>query len=201
MVRRIQVRPDVPLIGELDPEARMATWPTNLRIKGMFFTHLIEILGADAAKLLAKLDDPPRNDRYLPFVDYPQLDHARLFIAAARKKFPGVGLHEAMRQLGRANYDAFLTSTVGQVMASMTKDAQQALARLPDALKLVHPVGTITTARLGDRSTKIVYRGYVGWLDCTMIGTVESIVTRFASPPTIDIEWINDMDADYVVKW
>jgi hypothetical protein len=26
-------------------------------------------------------------------------------------------------------------------------------------------------------------------------------VTRFASPPTIDIEWINDMDADYVVKW
>lgn len=137
MLRRIQVRPGVPLVVDLDPIARMAKWPETLRIKGMFFTHLVEILGSDATPLLAKLDDPPRNGRYLPFVDYPQLDHAKLFVAAARKKWPHATLHEAMRQLGRANYDAFLTSTVGQVMASTTKDASQALDRLPDALKLV----------------------------------------------------------------
>lgn len=179
----------------------MATWPTHFRIKGMFFTHLVEILGSEAPAFIAKLREPPRMARYLPFVGYPQLDHARMFLAAARKKYPGVALPEGMRQLARSNYDAFLSSTVGQVMASMTKTASQALDRLPDAMKLAHDSGVITTARLGERSTKISYRGYVGWLDSTMIGSVEAIVTRFAEAPSIDVELLAEFDADYIVRW
>ena len=188
-------------MADIDPDAFMATWPTHHRIKGMFFTHLVDILGDDAAAFIKTLREPPRAGRFLPFVGYPQLDHARLFLAAARKKSPSVNVHEAMRQLGRENYDAFLTSTVGQVMASMVKTAAQALDRLPDALKLVHPVGHIVTTRVDDRSTKITYRGYVGWLDSTMIGSVEAIVARFAGPASIDVEILDDFDADYLVRW
>lgn len=201
MVRRFTVGPSDVLVSDGDPASKIATWPDGPMLRGMFFRHLLEILGPDAPPLIGKGSEPPRAGKYLPFMNYPQKDHARLFLAAARKKYPHEPLPQAMRLLGRQNYAAFLSTTVGQVMASLVRDAKGALLKLPDALAMVHPAGRITAESIGDRRVRIVFRGYVGWLDITMVGTVEAIVMHYTAAPTLDVTMHSDSDADFIVSW
>jgi uncharacterized protein (TIGR02265 family) len=175
--------PGSPFEGSADVEAIIATIPRSYVVKGMFCSRFIELLGADYRAVEPQLLAAPRAGRFVPFKDYPQADYMRLSAAAALKRFPRVGLREAVRCLARDDLATFASSMFGKVVLALAGDARSTLLRTPDAYARVAPGAGVTAADIDTSTTRILFAGYRGMPEYT-IGQFEGVVLSFGGSPT-----------------
>ena len=168
-----------PLDFPIDRDARLARFPPDATLKGMFFSRLLDLGGRHVEAERPRLTKPPRTGHYLPFGDYPQVDFARLSFAAATGLYPGVPLAEGQRRLARHDFATFAASAVGRVSLAMMGDAESALLRLPSAYAAVLRGGTLDARRVEPEVVEIVFRNFFGSVDCYPIGTVEGVAAYF----------------------
>lgn len=186
--QRSRVLPGVPLVGKADPEARVAAVPAGVTTKGMYLADLMSQLDTNRIdEVWPKLQAPPRHQKYQAFLDYPFADALRWLHAVARHKYPGRGLLEGLRLLGRDTVKVFVASQAGRVVRSMTLGARESLLRMPAMWKVTDPAHHVVAHELGAGSVHFEVRGFPGWIDCGLIGTLEQVVLSRHAQPEIEV--------------
>jgi len=197
---KLSVQPSRWLEGEIDVEARLDRVPSDFLVKGMFFTHLVELLGTEWDAVSRSLVSSPDGGRYLPFRDYPQRDYSRVAYAASQHLFPKVPAPEAARRVARLDFQAFASSRIGRISLTLISDAETALSKIPQLYALSIKGGQVTGEPIDD-GFRLHYRDFYGWVDCYPIGTIEGFVMHYGENPRIDVEVMGDNEAVYEVRW
>lgn len=199
-MRPFTVTPSTPLKTTFDPEDRIARAAPGVTVKGMFIAPHAEAAGAAFREIEPRLLKPPRDGRYVGYMDYPLADYYRVVFAGAARAHPHLPLAEACRQAARAHIQAFAGSTVGKVMLAMITDARGALLALPQMFARGSQ-GIVVEAEPRDDGVRVEMRRIGGVQDCSAIGTIEGCVIFYGSEPTIDVELISTEHAAYEVTW
>jgi uncharacterized protein (TIGR02265 family) len=161
----------------------------------MFFSALVA--GAKARGMAL----PSARERYTPFNFYPVTELACLLVEAADRFFPGRSPRHALRALGRAGPDAFLTSTLGKVTLGSTEGAQAAIAALANAYELNLRPSRVATLGSGPtwavvRMDKVPY-----FLDSHHVGTFEGVLRFAGVQGTVRIASRSPSSADLLLAW
>jgi uncharacterized protein (TIGR02265 family) len=167
---------------------RVAAVRSEITTKGMYLADLVARLDPLAVeRMWPTLQTAPRHGKYQPFLDYPFADALRWLHAVARHRNPNVPLLEALRLLGRDTVKVFLASRAGQVVRSMTLGPREALLRMPAMWKVTDPMHTVVASEPRAGSVHFEVRGFPGWIDCGLIGTLEQVVLSRDVQPEIDV--------------
>jgi uncharacterized protein (TIGR02265 family) len=157
-----------------DAEAYLAAVPKGALIKGYFGATVL------AAAKQRKVTLAHAAERYLPFLEYPLVDHDRLLVEAAGAFWPDVSLRQGLRKIGRAAVQSLLETTFGKaLLGGLTQpDAvARALASLARAYPttLSKPTPTAEVIETGERSA--IFRARDTWilLDSQQIGILEGL--------------------------
>jgi uncharacterized protein (TIGR02265 family) len=192
MTEELLIRPAHQLTGDFDPEERAREIPPSFVLKGMFFARLVERAGPSWEAIQPTLESPPRGGRYVAFSNYPQSDYERLTAFVARKLHRQVGLREAIRRLGRDDFDVFAISTLGRVVLAVVGDARAALLKIPYVYSKVAPGDWSVRAEELDAGTIRVefLPNYGSWE--YQVGQLEGIVTAFDRAPALRVALLPD---------
>jgi len=196
--RRTQrIRPDVPLLGDVDAEERFARFPSSHLMKGMFFNRMVALGGARAyTDVESRLVKRPQLGRYLPFSDYPQVDFSRLAHHVAITKFPQLEVVESMRRLARQDIETFAQSAVGSVMLALVGgDPRVGLLKLPEMYRASLKGGEVRARQLGSDVIELSFRDFYGWLDCYPIGHIEGLVAHCGQSTEIEVDASSEFEA------
>ena len=186
--QRFTVRPGVALTGKVDAGARVAAVHPSMTTKGMYLADLMARLETrHVDDVWPTLQAPPRHQVYQAFLDYPFADALRWLHAVARFSYPSVSLLEGLRQLGRDTVKVFVASHAGQVVRSMTTGPREALLRMPAMWKVTDPAHAVVASEPRPGEVHFEVRGFPGWIDCGLIGTLEQVVISRGATPEIDV--------------
>jgi uncharacterized protein (TIGR02265 family) len=180
------IRPEVTLDGALDIDALVSNTPRNYTVKGMFCTRFADLLGDDYERVEPKLVAPPRGGRFVAFKDYPQADYTRIVAAAAAKRFPAIGLREAMRRVARDDIGTFSSSMFGRIVLTVIGDARASLLRVPDAYHRIAPGPIVQAEDVDPRTTRITFEGYRGSFEY-VLGQLEGVVISYGQMPVVTV--------------
>jgi len=198
--RELLVRPDTPLTGSVDAEARFDRFPSDFAVKGMFLSRMASLAPPQVLdRVRPKLVKAPSLGRYLPFADYPQVDYSRLTHAVATELYRHVDVPEGMRRLARHDIQTFAASQVGKIMLALARDANGAVLKLPEMYRAALRGGSVEATRLDEHRVSLRFEDFYGWLDCYPIGTVEGLAQHFGESCEIDVKLESDLVATYVV--
>jgi uncharacterized protein (TIGR02265 family) len=199
--RRLTARYDEPIDVVVDPADRVNAVPRDHAVKGMFLADLVRQLGAEWPALVADLAAPPRFGRYLPFADYPRVDHVRLMYAVARARHPHARPAQGARLLARREAQTFLNSLVGKALLAPVSTPKGALLSAPKGYQLVVKGGAVRVIDLGERRVRLEYRDYAGWVEGAVIGLIEGMLAAFEAQAEFEVEFLSDADANYELRW
>lgn len=199
--RHLIVSLETPLDAPFDIDARLAGLSSRHTVKGMFTAQVRKRLGeAEYARLRPQLLDPPRAS-YIPFSNYLVIDHQRLTIALAQRLYPGASLTEALRRFERSSAERFAETTLGKVIVAALDSPRTGLLRIPEISRLVSDVGEIDATPVDDGWVRFRYRGYSGFLDCAMVGSLEGAVMFLGHTPEVEVSLHSEHDGDFLVRW
>lgn len=186
--QKFRVLPNVALVGNVDAEARVAAVRSSVMTKGMYLSDLMDRLDdRHVEEVWPGLQAAPRHRKYQAFLDYPFADALRWMHAVARYQYPNAPLLEGLRRLGRDTVKVFLASRAGQVVRSMNLGPRDALLRMPAMWKVTDPSHHVVATEQGPRAVHFEVRGFPGWIDCGLIGTLEQVVLSRDAEPEIDV--------------
>ncbi|MCC6807730.1 MAG: DUF2378 family protein [Deltaproteobacteria bacterium] len=191
----------VPLTIDFDLEERLAEIPREMTVKGMFLARAAGVLGSDLQAILPTLTHPPRFGRFIPFADYPVVDHMRVSVLAAFKEHPRLAKAEAIRIYERESVHTVAASTIGKVMVKLIPDVKAAYMRVPETSRMIAPSWEIKAFVEGERTVRLSYRNSAGFLDCGTIGSLEGIALMYKETPKIEVILATRRSADYIVRW
>lgn len=192
----------MPLFGKADPEARVAAVSPGITTKGMYLADLVSQLDTNRVdEVWPKLVAPPRHQKYQAFLDYPFTDALRWLHAVARQKYPGRGLLEGLRLLGRDTVKVFVASQAGQVVRSMTLGARDSLLRMPAMWKVTDPAHHVVATEAGPNAVHFEVHGFPGWIDCGLIGTLEQVVLSRNATPEIEVVLLGPELGEFTVHF
>jgi uncharacterized protein (TIGR02265 family) len=198
---RFHVSPNRALVGSVDAEARVLAIEPSVTTKGMYLQDLMSRLDArHIEEVWPRLQAAPRHDKYQPFLDYPFADALRWLHAVARYQYPSVPLLEGLRRLGRDTVKVFLASRAGQVVRSMNLGAREALLRMPAMWKVTDPSHTVIASERGSDEVHFEVRGFPGWIDCGLIGTLEQVALSRDVEPEIEVVLFGPEHGEFSVK-
>ena len=179
-----RINADTQLHGSVDMDGMMSKVSDEFMVRGLFFRRAIEALGSELERYQEKLLKP--TDRYIPFKNYPQADHGRLSIHAARKVFPGCSDREALRRYARADMDDFAESMFGKVMLSMVGHPKKALSLYPSVYEKVAP-GPWQMKHYEEDGDYIIHFGYHTSDWSYQLGQLEGVVGFYGKTTVITV--------------
>jgi uncharacterized protein (TIGR02265 family) len=192
----------VSLVGQVDAEARVAAIAPSVTTKGMYLADLVSRLEPrQIEEIWPFLQAAPRHGKYQPFLDYPFADALRWLHAVARCRHPRATLLEGLRLLGRDTVKVFLASRAGQVVRSMTLGPREALLRMPAMWKVTDPMHSVVVSEPHSGEVRFEVRGFPGWIDCGLIGTLEQVVLSRDATPEIDVVLLGPEHGEFSVRF
>lgn len=180
--------PDEPLRLDMEEAEAVRRTPPSYRVKGMFISPLVRMLGDEWAHAVKELGNPPRMGRYLPFNDYPQRDLLKLIYRLGRRDHPGVGAFEMFRRFAQRDFATFADSTLGRVVLTTIAEPVSALLKFPDVYAKVAPgPWKLSAEQLGPRRVAIQIENHPGvW--GAQVGQFEAIVSSFNGRAEFEIQ-------------
>jgi uncharacterized protein (TIGR02265 family) len=178
------IQPVVPFEGDLDERAILAAFPREQSTKGMFFGRFVADLRGSWDRTARELVSPPLFGRYLPFSDYPLVDHLNLAFKSARKRFPGIGLREGIRRVARDDVKTFLGSVLGRISAAMLDEPGAALAAVPGVFERISSGPRYAVVRADARDVVLrLSDGHGPWE--YVVGQLEGILLHYRAAPSL----------------
>ncbi len=199
MTERFVTTADVPLEGDIDLAATLASIPLDFTTKGMFFNRYVAALGAEWEAVAATLLEPEKHGRYHAFESYPMRDYIRVFDSVARARFPG-SPREAFRLLARGEVEVFADSTLGKVTFSLLRDPGATLLRYPDIFMVIARGPELTSERKADRRVAVTFPRYYGSIE-NGLGLVEGLVQSFDENPRVEVTVGAGREVVFDVSW
>ena len=195
------VRHDEPLGVIVDPAERVAAVPRHHTVKGMFLADFVGHLGPKWPVIAAQLVAPPKLGRYLPFSDYPRVDHTRLLYAVAQARHAHTTPAQGARLTTRRDAHVFMNSLVGKALLAPITNVKGVLLSAPKGYQIVVRAGTVRALDLGERRVRLEYRDYAGWVEGAALGLLEGLLSAYGVRATIEVEFLSDADANYDISW
>ncbi len=171
--------------GDLDERLLLERFPPEQRVKGMFCARFAAELESDWRMVERELRAPPLLGRYLPFHDYPLVDHLLLALRCAQKRFGPLGQREAIRRIARRDMETFLSSTLGRITSALLRTPAETLAALPGVYERVARGPRYQCERRGERAASMRLEHSFGPWEY-VVGQLEGVVGHYAVEPTIE---------------
>jgi uncharacterized protein (TIGR02265 family) len=184
-----------PWDAPLDVDAECASIPGGATMKGMFTMPMV----AEARQRGMTLTGA--RDRYLPFTDYPLVEHARLLIAAAGAFFPQVNVRQGLRKLGRAGARAIVETTVGRVMWTTVADVPSALELVVKAYAIAGPSTRMSLLENDPGRARLRLHGFHCFRDSNHVGNLEGILRACHARGRVAVRIEGPRVAEYLVEW
>ena len=186
--------------GEVDAAAFLAATPENATCKGLYFNTMLEMMSRLPKEQVA--DITLERTRYLPFLDYPLLEHMRLSFVVVPRLYPGLPTREAFRRMGWRAFPDFAGTMLGRVVFGMFgDDLGRAFEAGPKGVSQSVRPGMATVTTIAERHVRMEYYDIYGILDPYYIGVVEGMVRHFGFEPDVRIHAIDIANAVLDVRW
>ena len=187
--------------GDVDVAAHIARVPENATCKGLFFRAMLVMrdgLPPERARQV-KLERP----RYLPFLDYPLVEHMRLSDQLIPLLFPGIPTRSAYRQMGWRAFPDLAGTMLGRAVFGHlgAGDVAKAFELGPRGLKRSIDPGFAEVTVHSDRHVWLEYYDIYGMLDPYYIGVVEGTVRHYGEEPQVRIHTIDPANAVIDIRW
>jgi len=173
----------------------MSAIPGDAKISGMFFAALVG--GARTRNVVL----PSARDRYVPFNFYPVTDLARLLVEAAQRFYPERALRLALRSLGKAAPDAFLSSTLGKVTLGSTEGVHAAVAAMANAYELNLRPSRVSMTATGPTWAVVRLERVPYFIDSHHVGTFEGTLRFAGVKGSVRLATRGPASADFLLIW
>ena len=184
-----------PWSAPLDVERAIAALPGDTKISGMFLLAIVA--GAKARGLVL----PSARERYVAFNFYPVTDHGRLLVEAAQRFFPDRPIRQALRALGRAAPDAFLSSTLGRVTLGSTEGVHAAIAAMASAYELNLRPCRVAMTTSGSQWAVVRLEKVPYFIDSHHPGTFEGTLRFAGVKGSVLVAVRSPASADLLISW
>lgn len=194
---QLEVSAGVPFTEDFDPDALLATIPTDYQRKGILFPRHARVLG-DALHALP-LESPPGPKGYDPLESYPARDYFRIFNLVAEQSFPGEKRAQQWRLLARREIDSLTATSLGRVEWSGLGDPLAALLRYQQFSPFVINKPRATATELRKNAVRIEYTDPVISIPYG-VGVFEGVVMSFGMHPRITVDTAGELTT-FDVRW
>lgn len=179
----------------LDLERRIASAPTDGRVKGMFFRGVQE-----HARKRGKRLRPETN--YIAFRGYPLEEWLRFLPEAAEAVYPHLPVRAALRALGQSGFDALEGSTTGRVLFSLAGRAPStAVSLIGKAFELIKSHGSVRVTQRSDDRAVVSYREIWDYIDSWHVGTLEGGLKAFGVSGSVRVRMVSIDRGDLEIRW
>jgi uncharacterized protein (TIGR02265 family) len=187
--------PEPPWHAPLDVDAEYASIPAGATIKGMFIMPMVTEARQRGVTL------PGSRDRYLPFTDYPLVEHARLLVAAAGAFFPHLGVRQGLRKLGRGGVQSIVETTIGRVMWTTVADVPSALEVMVKVYAMASPLTRMSLLENDVGRARLRLHGVHCFRDSNHVGNLEGILRACHARGRVAVRIEGPRVAEYLVEW
>jgi uncharacterized protein (TIGR02265 family) len=179
----------------LHVQACLSAIPPRATLKGLFSAPLI----AEARRKGIALAGA--RERYLPFADYPLVEHVRLLVEAARAFYPDRPLRLGLRTLGWHAYPSFIQSVVGRVLWASVDGVNKGVEVAAKAYTLSAPSLRVTCIESGPARAIVRLEGVPYFLDSTHVGVFEGVLRACGAQGTVLVRLLSPSSADFLLTW
>jgi uncharacterized protein (TIGR02265 family) len=184
-----------PWDAPLDVNAELEAIPKAATMKGILILPML----AEARRAGVVLRSA--RNRYLPFVDYPLVEHARLLVESAQAFYPGLALRRGLRKLGRAAPRAFAQATVGRVLWAGVDNAESAIEMIAKSYAIASPSARVTIAERAPGRARIRLDGAHCFRDSHHVGLFEGVLLSVNTKCTVEIRMESPNVWEYQLTW
>jgi uncharacterized protein (TIGR02265 family) len=179
----------------VDVEAEARALPASATIKGLFLLPMV----AEATR--RRLVLRAARDRYLPFVDYPLIEHLRLLIEAAHAFYPELSTRRGLRRLGRAAPRAIGETLVGKVHWSTVTDITSGLEYGARMYAITAPSSRVVILENAPGQARLRLEGSHCFVDSNHVGTWEGILRACDVEGTVAVRIESSRTAELALEW
>jgi len=180
----------------LDVNAELDAVPQGTTIKGMFLLPMV----LEAQRQGIRLESA--RDRYLPFTDYPLVEHGRLLVESARAFYPQLTIRRGLRKLGHAGLRAFAESTIGKVVWAAVDGVDAAIDATAKTYAIAIPAGRLTIAERSPGLVRVRLTGGVHYfLDSNHVGNFEGVLRACHAQGTVAVRLEPPAAGELLLTW
>ena len=179
----------------LDVEAEVRALAAGATIKGLFIQPMVE----EAARRHATLRGA--RERYLPFVDYPLVEHLRVMVEAAHAFSPSLTTRRGLRRLGRAAPLAVANTVVGKVLWSAVTDVASGLELAARIYAITAPSSRVVVLENKPGHARVRLEGTHCFLDSNHVGTWEGVMHACHVKGTVGVRIEPRGAAEFALAW
>ncbi len=181
-------------LAPLDVDDHLAAIPPAATVKGMFFSGAVDVVRRQTGKDAGK-------GRYIPFKDYPLIEHARTLVDCAQAAFPTLPVRQGLRRLGNEAYSIFVASLAGKAIFGIAgRNWEAALALVSRAYAITGPVGRAEVAEIQPMRVVIALRGIWNFADSYHVGVFEAAMQQFGKKGEVWIARHGRADVDLELR-
>jgi uncharacterized protein (TIGR02265 family) len=179
----------------LDVNARFAAIPPGVTMKGLFLIPMV----AEAKRRGITLKGA--RERYVPFSDYPLVEHARLIVEAGQAFFPQLSIRQALRKIGRASHAVLGETLVGKVLWSNADHVEAALESVAKSYGITASGSRVFIRERAPGRVMVRLEHVYHFLDSHHVGVFEAAVRACKVKGTIAIRLDSPCDGDFLITW
>ncbi len=180
----------------LDVSAELDAVPPGTTIKGMFILPMV----LEAQRRGIRFESA--RDRYLPFGDYPLVEHGRLLVESARAFYPKLTTRRGLRKLGHAGLRAFAESTIGKVVWAAVDGVDAAMDAAARTYEIAIPAGRLAIVERGPGRARVRLTGGVHYfLDSNHVGNFEGVLRACRVKGTVAVRLEPPAAGELLLTW
>jgi len=186
---------DPPWDAPLDVAACVAAIPPEAKVKGLFMLPMVLELQRQGLVISGA------RERYLPFSDYPLVEHVNLLVESARLLFPGLPMRQGLRKLGRGAVRAFTDTTIGKVVWANAEHLQGALDSVAKGYDLTIRPSRVEVVERAATHARVRLDHVHYFLDSHHVGIFEGVMRACGVNGSVRIRLDSATSGDYRLQW
>ena len=180
----------------LDVSEYVHATPKTAQIKGMFISAVVDACREKGHTLSGA------RDRYIPFHDYPLVEHLELMAEGAPLLFPERSLRRALRSVGRASYATFVRSLVGRVVLSGSAgEMRPTIEAMIRGYEVSMPCAKLHIVDSSATSVTLTMTGMYTFLDSHHVGVFEGVARASGVHAEVLVRLRSLVAGDMRISW
>jgi len=184
-----------PWDAPLDVNAELEAIPKEATMKGLFIVPMLVEARRQGVTLKSA------RERYLPFTDYPLIEHARVLVEAAHAFFPDLTTRRGLRKLGRAAQRAFAQATIGKVMWATVDSPESAIEAASKTYVISTPSARLLIVERAPGRARVRLEGVHCFRDSNHVGTLEGVLLAANTKGTVHVRIDSPTVCEFELSW
>lgn len=180
--------------GPFDAEARCRAVPPGATVKGMFLEAMVE-------DIRRRGFEPPTQERFYAFHDYPMVQCLELLIEGSRLSYADLPVPEGIRRMSRPAYATFADSLIGKVVFAAMRGSVAGIFRLASrAWGRATNVGKLETEIVDENTARISTSDFY-LTEFAALGIAEGVLEACGHQGIVAYRPRSAIAGDYWIRW